>query len=75
MHVKLKVDMSGTRDGAPWPARGETLEVDDAEGADLCAAGMAEPVTKRDAEKAETATAPEPEKRGPGRPRKNPEDG
>lgn len=47
MKVKMKVDISGSRNGQPWPARGETVELPDAEGADLCAAGMAEPVSNR----------------------------
>jgi hypothetical protein len=45
--IKMKVDISGSRNGQPWPARGETVEVPDGEGADLCAAGMAEPVSSR----------------------------
>lgn len=47
MKVKMKIDVSGSRNGQPWPARGETVELPDAEGADLCAAGMAEPVSNR----------------------------
>lgn len=60
MKVRMKVDMSGTRNGQQWPARGETVEVGDGEGADLCAAGLAEPVAE---DRVETAVAPEPEKR------------
>lgn len=48
MRVRMKTDVSGSRDGQPWPRRGETFEVSDAEGADLCASGMAEPVTDKD---------------------------
>jgi hypothetical protein len=44
----MKTDVSGSRDGQPWPKRGETMEVSDAEGADLCASGMAEPVGDKD---------------------------
>lgn len=63
MKIRMKVDLSGLRDGRPWPPRGEVAEVPDVEGADLCAAGAAEPVADPPAEKAETAKAPEPEKR------------
>ena len=76
MKIRMKVQMSGTRNGELWPAVGEIVELSDAEGAKYCANGTAEPVAAR--AKAETATAPEPEerksglttKRGPGRPRK-----
>lgn len=68
MKVRLKLEMSGMRHGVDWPAYGEILEVDDAEGAQLCQAGIAEPVVE---DKVETAVLPQPEKRGPGRPRKD----
>lgn len=83
MKIRMKVSISGARNGKSWPARGEEVEVPDVEGADLCAAGLAEPVATRPAE--EKAVPPEPEKRnepadveskpvkrGPGRPRKPP---
>lgn len=38
----MTVQMSGTRDGADWPARGELLNVSDDEGAQLIAAGLAD---------------------------------
>jgi hypothetical protein len=60
MRVKMKVDISGTRDGRPWPQRGEVVEVADQEGADLCAAKMAEPVVD---DGVEVSTPPEPESR------------
>lgn len=60
MKVKMQVHMSGTRSGEQWPAPGEVLEVDDDEGAQLCAAGIAVPVRE---DKTEKATAPEPETR------------
>ncbi len=47
MRVKLKADISGDRDGRPWPARGEEIEVPDEEGASLCANDLAEPVAAR----------------------------
>lgn len=49
----MKQQMTGRRDGARWPAKGETLVVPDAEGADLCAQGIAEAVAEK----------PQPEKR------------
>lgn len=87
MRVKMKVGVSGNRgDGTEWPPRGGEIEVPDAEGKDLCDAGMAtEAKSKEDDEpKVETATVDEnsetstpvttdngPVKRGPGRPRKD----
>lgn len=65
MRVRLKVDISGSRGGpdgpTEWPPRGSIVDLPDQEGADLCAAGMADPMT--DFVKAETATLPEPEQR------------
>lgn len=43
MRVRMNIDVSGSRDGQPWPKRGETLDVSDAEGADLCSSGLAVP--------------------------------
>lgn len=34
--VKVLQQMSGTRNGVPWPERGETMEVSDEEAAQLC---------------------------------------
>lgn len=51
MKVKLSISVSGLRDGKPWPARGEIIEVPDQEGADMCAAGQAEPVVEDRSEK------------------------
>lgn len=63
----MKVEVSGTRDGQIWPRRGETVDLPDDEGSQLCAAGMAEPVAS---DRVETATTPEAEKRAVGRVRK-----
>lgn len=85
MRVRMKVDISGARDGKPWPARGEVADLPDDEAAGLCESGMAEPVAERD--KAEKAVptddsekraeggrsdqkADEPAKRSSGRSRK-----
>jgi hypothetical protein len=47
MKVQMKVVMSGTRNGANWPLPGEELEVPDEEGANMCANGLAIPVTRK----------------------------
>jgi hypothetical protein len=70
MKIRMKVDMSGTRNGSPWPARGEVTEdIPAAEAAHLVSCGIAEEVA--DAPKpvetavqppAETSKTPEPEK-------------
>lgn len=54
MKIKMKVQISGTRNGHDWPAVGEETTVTALEGAELCDAGMAEPVAetaKKTAEK------------------------
>jgi hypothetical protein len=59
MKVRMKVGISGTIDGRDWPGVGGEIEVSDAEGADMCARGLAEPVAVR----SEKATAKKAEKR------------
>ena len=56
MKVRMKVEISGTRDDSPWPAIGGELVVSDREGAELCEAGYAEPVAEP--AKVEKAVAP-----------------
>lgn len=85
MRIRMTVEMSGTRNGVPWPKRGEIAELPTAEAAHLVGAGIA--VAVADDTPVETATAPEPEapkvpeaedaaapateeRRGRGRPRK-----
>ncbi len=54
--VRMTGDISGTRDGVRWPARGETVELPDAEAASLVAMGMAAYVeVKRPADEQATA--------------------
>lgn len=53
MKIKMKQHITGFRDGERWPEAGGELVVPDQEGADLCAAGLAEPVAEK----------PKPEKR------------
>lgn len=43
MKVRMRVGISGTRNGQDWPPPGGLLDVDDDEGAQLCAGGLAEP--------------------------------
>ncbi|MFB7866994.1 hypothetical protein [Streptomyces sp. NPDC056069] len=73
MRVRMKVKISGTRDGAEWPDKGDTLDVPDDEAEQLIRYGAAEELAvevDKDAD-VETATAPATaEKRGRGRPRK-----
>lgn len=52
MKIRMKVEVSGTRNGQPWPARGAVVDVDDSEAAAMCAAGLATPVVD---DKVETA--------------------
>lgn len=59
MRIKLKVDISGTRDGVPWPGRGSVVELPNDEAQALIANGLAERVTP--APRVETATPPAPE--------------
>lgn len=63
MKIRMKVNISGTFDGKDWPAIGGTTEVADHVGADMCAAGLAEPVAEIPAQREEKAVEPEPEKR------------
>jgi hypothetical protein len=44
MKIRMRVEMSGTRNGRPWPAVGGAVEVPAEEGAAYCSAGLAEPV-------------------------------
>ncbi len=44
MRIRMLVDMAGTRDGQPWPARGETADLPTAAAAHLVASGVAEEV-------------------------------
>lgn len=46
MVIRMKHQILATRPGGTWPEVGETVEVSDLEGAELCAAGLAVPVKK-----------------------------
>lgn len=62
MKIRMKAALTGFRDGARWPGIGLVLIVSDAEGADLCAAGLADPVADTAPER---AGPPSPDKRAP----------
>jgi hypothetical protein len=51
--VIMKTRIAGSRNGVRWPEAGAVVDLPDNEGADLCAAGLADPVAEKD----------EPEKR------------
>jgi len=88
MRIRMKVQMSGTRNGQPWPPVGEPVDLPAGEAQRLCASGIAKDIP--DEEEVETATPPAPEtsapapaevsippepvKRGRGRPRKSQDD-
>ena len=62
VRVRMRVAISGTRNGVPWPAAGGVVELPDGEAAALLAAGLAEPAPEEaeaavDERPAETATA------------------
>lgn len=75
MRIRMKVQLSGSRNGQAWPQPGSAIDLPDGEAARLCGAGLAEPAsdevetaTPPPAETvtvptAETSTAPEPETR------------
>lgn len=54
MDVIMNSTISGTRDGEPWPGRGECISLPDDEAASLIRTGMAMPA---DGDESETADA------------------
>jgi hypothetical protein len=54
MKVKMLTQISGVRDGKPWPAEGDTIDVPADEAKSLCESLVAEPVDSRGS-KTETA--------------------
>jgi hypothetical protein len=48
MKVKLKVQLSGTRDGVSWPAVGSVVELPDDEARDMLTSGVAGPLDDKD---------------------------
>lgn len=55
MKVRIIVRPTGLLNGRDWPDVGEVLEVEDHHGADMCAAGIGEPVVEDETEKRPTA--------------------
>jgi hypothetical protein len=45
--VRMKVGVSGSRNGRPWPDIGEEVTLPDQEGKEMCESGMAEPVAEK----------------------------
>lgn len=87
MRIRMKIALSGLRNGQPWPAVGQTTELPTGEAQHLVASGIAEevpdgppaeetatppPSEDTKAPEPETATPPAETKRGRGRPRKTP---
>ncbi|MFB7595756.1 hypothetical protein [Streptomyces sp. NPDC056160] len=63
MKIRMTADISGSRNGRPWPRRGSTVDLPDGEGADLCAAGLAVPVAVKDADVEKATPAADTEQR------------
>ncbi len=62
MLVKMRAEVSGLRDGKPWPPIGGTIDLPDAEAVHMCANGSALPV--HDPERGvQTAVLPTEEQR------------
>ena len=58
MKVRMKQQLTGSRNGLRWPAPGEVIDVLEVEAADLVGAGLAEPVkAEKPADKAEKRPA------------------
>lgn len=56
MLVRMRGDISGLRDGKPWPKNGHTIELPDHEAEHLIAAGTAVEIKRDDPLPVETAT-------------------
>lgn len=65
MKVQMKVQISGTRNGAYWPPPGGEIDLTPGEADDLIAAGIAEPAGKAETTEPEQADPPAPKKRTP----------
>jgi hypothetical protein len=65
VRIRMRIDISGTRDGREWPRRGSVIDLPDDEARQYCEAGMAEPVATF--APVETAVAPPAEVRAEAR--------
>ena len=45
MKVRLRVNLTGTRNGEAWPPKGAEMELPEAEAQDMIRGGMAEAIT------------------------------
>lgn len=65
MRVRLLVEITGTRDGEPWPPLGDVVDLPDAEATDLVRGGLAveasDPRPASDSTPVETAATVAPE--------------
>lgn len=59
MKIRLKTDITGSRDGQPWPTAGSEVDLPDSEAASLIQTGAAVPVNSRGAD-VETAVKLDP---------------
>lgn len=57
MKVRMRVSISGTRDGEPWPPAGQVVDLPDEEARHLCEGGLAVPAVE-DNDGPETAVTP-----------------
>ncbi|MFJ8153962.1 hypothetical protein [Streptomyces sp. NPDC094468] len=64
MKVRIKGDISGSRNGVPWPKRGEVIDLPDDEATGLCRSGLAVPVTEVQDDVEEAVPAADAETRG-----------
>lgn len=62
MRVRMTIQITGTRDGAYWPAPGGEIDLPEVEAAKMCAAQYATPVKGGDVETATVDSAPRPRK-------------
>ena len=60
MKVRMRYQISGTRNGDKWPPPNGVLTCDDAEGTQLIAAGHADTVSGSDAKSPVAAVTPKP---------------
>jgi F0F1-type ATP synthase epsilon subunit len=61
MKIKMRVSITGTRDGQEWPAAGETIDLPADEATALVDAGIAEVASNGASVKVETAAIEAPE--------------
>ncbi|MFS8200480.1 hypothetical protein ACLVWQ_17560 (plasmid) [Streptomyces sp. CWNU-52B] len=60
MRVRMKVTISGTRNGEPWPERGEIKDLPDGEAKYMIGVGLAEELADEDGGEAAEENAADP---------------